>query len=92
MASLAHERHAAFIHSELLAQLSHWNNVSGWQSGAAPVVVAVAGDAVDEIAPVVPQKAAGRVASWIVDEGEKMPVFAEAREEGAKRVLSVRNA
>lgn len=91
MAALAHERHSAFLRSEVYT----WHRYHHAPAAASPLntqeptppVLAIL-RAPDSAAPEVPQRSATRTNTWVRDE---TPVSAEKQEEGAKRVLSVRN-
>lgn len=90
MAALAHERHSAFLRSEVHARhCSHHvptavSPINTLES--IPPVSATLG-APDSATPKAPQKAARRMSAWMCDE---IPVSGEKQEE-TKRVLSVRN-
>lgn len=91
MAALAHERHSAFLRSEVHT----WYRYHHAPAAASllntqeptPPVLAIS-RAPDSAAPEVPPRAAMRTSTWVRDE---TPVSPAKQEEGAKRVLSVRN-
>lgn len=88
MAALAHERYCASRLEEVYSlRCCHRLPGSGGVGAGVQVQVQV-GEEEDEIRPAIPPRAARRAS---VCGGEKLPVFAEMREEGYGRVLSVRN-
>lgn len=94
MAALAHERYTAFLRSEVYAQrCSRHTPTTASRLGAwepRPPMSAMI-ESEDDIRPVVPPRAASRVNTWVFDESNNEPIFAEKQAEGSKRVLSVRN-